>query len=379
MLRLLSFVAALCLALLPGSGGAASRHDPDSTPAAIDAIDASTGAILRGDGRGALAALAAVPADEFAGFDSQYRACMFARLDRDSPPWLAGSVDDPLARNVLHAYQTYWWRALRSPDRRDVLEDVLLERLRALVGADRNAAADLDTIEPAIQAALEARGYHAQLGRTPPLRELMLWRRQDTRDFEVALPEGTQQVQVVLLDDFVTLGWSAYGRCDRGSNGGWATEEKLFAVVPAYENQGGLQGEAFRVVFLGHEAQHFADKHRFPGLASWELEYRAKLVELVQGEAVGTRRLRSFLTSQGDDPDAPHPYANARVVADLRAKLGAAPDEVPRQRLQQAALQLLREDTQRRLTRVPTPPERPARDGSTVEAQSNVRTSRVDR
>ena len=69
---------------------------------------------------------------------------------------------------------------------------------------------------------------------------------------------------------------------------------------------------------------------------------------MIQAETVGAKRLRGFITAQGDDPDSPHTYANKRLVADLRAKLGAEPDAVPRARLQAAALELLREDTQRR-------------------------------
>lgn len=342
-----------CLALCLATHAQAAKSDPRTTPAAVDAIDASAGAILRGDARDALSALAAVPASEYAGFDAQYRACVQARFERSGPPWLAGGVDDPLVRDVLHAYQNYWWHALRAPGGRAALETALLQRVRELLDLAPEQALDFDALEPRVVDALAARGHHALLGRTPPLRELMLWRRQDTRDYDVPLPEGRHRVRVALLDDFVSLGWSAYGRCDRGSTGGWATKEGLFAVVPAYE--GGLDGEAFRVVFLGHETQHFADQNRFPGMASWELEYRAKLVELIQAEDVSARRLRGFLTSQGDDPDAPHPYANKRVVADLRATLRAEPDRVPRPQLQAAALDLLRADTQRRLQGGTTP------------------------
>src|SRR5690606_16940761 len=315
--------------------------------AADDAIAESVSAILQGDSARALRALAAVPAGEYRGFDAQYRACMFTRFDRASPPWLAGGIDDPLVQDVLHAYQDYWWRALAQPSRRDAMDERLLQRLRTLLGDAGAGAHDFAAVEPLLVAELERRGYHALMDRTPPLRELMLWRSQESREFDVALPGGSHRVRVELLDDFLTLGWTAYGRCDRGSNGGWATEDALYAVVPAYRVRGGLDDDTFKVVFLAHEAQHFADKNRFTGLADWELEYRAKLVELAQAGDVGEKRLRSFITSQGDDMDAPHPYANTRVISDLRERLGAEPDAVPRARLQAAALELLEDDTKR--------------------------------
>ncbi|WP_149195817.1 hypothetical protein [Luteimonas suaedae] len=346
-MKTILFLACLALLVAPGTT-AQARPLPESAPAARAAVAEADSAVLQGDVARALRALSAVPADAFRGPDRDQRACMLGRFDRRAPPYLAAAVDDPLVRDVLAAYQTYWWRALTAPVKRAELERALSRELRALLAsADvETAGDDLDALEQPLSAALAQRGYHAVLGRTPPLRELMLWRRQDERAFEVDLPEGQQRVRVDLLDDFAALGWSAYGRCDYGSNGGWATAEKLFAVVPVYRE--GLDSEKFRVVFLGHEAQHFADQNRFPDLQPWELEYRAKLVELSMAETVSEKRLRGFMTAQSDDTDSPHTYANKRVVADLRTKLDADPDAVPLTRLQSAAHELLLEDSARR-------------------------------
>ncbi|RNF84448.1 hypothetical protein EER27_08740 [Lysobacter psychrotolerans] len=306
--------------------------------------------MLRGDGAQALQALTAVPVEEFAGADRDYRSCMHDRFARSASPPMVGTIEDPFARSVLASYQAYWWTALTTPSRKAELETNLQQDLRKLLGEPAGAAPDFDALEALLRAELEKRGYHALTGLTPPLRELMLWRKQTRRDYDVALPEGPQRVRVELLDDFVSLGWGAYGRCDRGSTGGWATEEALFAVVPVYKD--GLESDAFQVVFLGHEAQHFADKHRFKDLENWELEYRAKLVELVQaGATLSQKRLGGFITSQGSDPAAPHPYANKQVVDALAKRLGSSPDTVPLAQLQDAAREELFADTRRRLSK----------------------------
>jgi len=104
-------------------------------------------------------------------------------------------------------------------------------------------------------------------------------------------------------------------------------------------------------VFLGHETPHLADQNAFPGIESWKLEYRAKLVELAQAREVSAERLAYMITAQGDDIGSPHTYANKRVVADLAARLGRSPDQVDLDTLQGAARQQLREDTQRRRAR----------------------------
>lgn len=335
---------------LTAAVSAAHATPPASTPAATAAIAESTNAILQGDSQRAVTALRASPAAGFVDKDAVYRACMLARHG-DAPVFATDAIADGFARQVLHDYQDYWWHAMKAPQQRAQLEARLLATLRKRIGPAANDAKDMDALEPILQGQLLAHGYRAQLGRTLPLRELMMWRKQETRPWKVELPEGPYTVKVELLDDWVSRGWTSYGRCERGSAGGWATAEALYAVVPSYTE--GLDSEAFRVVFLGHETQHFADQNAFPGMASWELEYRAKLVELAQAREVSAKRLGSFITAQGDDPDSPHTYANKHVVADLTARLGAAPDKVSIERLQQAARDQLAEDTARRRAAVP--------------------------
>ena len=157
--------------------------------------------------------------------------------------------------------------------------------------------------------ALKKEGFHSLQGRTGLLRELMIWSKQEEKLMRVALPEGEHDVKVVLLDGFKSFGWGEYATCGRASTGGWATADALFAVVARYTS---LDHEEFRVTFLGHEAQHFADKIRFKNLKSWELEYRAKLTELARADTTRAKVVGKFIDDQGDDPASPHSYANRR-------------------------------------------------------------------
>lgn len=349
--RALAPYALACLTLaaagvLPVSAADMSK---DTAPAAKQAVDASVGAALQGDANAALAALDAVPAEQFTGFAAEYRRCMHGRFGRDAPPYLAGGIDDAFAREVLWTYQAYWWHALTAPDTREAQADALLQRLRALVGPAADDANDFETLEPLLSAKLLEHGFHALQGLTPPLRELMLWRSEEVREYDVALPEGPQRVEVHLLDDFAAWGWSHFARCGLGSNGGWTTDEAIYAVRPRYPD---LQAESYRFSLLGHEGQHFADKQRWK-LENWELEYRAKLTELTLAQARSQKLLHNFSRAQGDDKDAPHPYANKRVLAALREQLGGGEDldlaQVPLHDLQQAAREILLQDTRRRM------------------------------
>lgn len=277
---------------------------------------------------------------------------MLDRFDAANPA-LALPESDTDTQAIVRLYQTYWWRALDQPGQRALHEAALLASLRTHLDLDEADAPDASAVEAAVKSRLGLNGYHALLGRTPPLRELMTWRQQDSRILNVDLPGGSETVRAELLDNFLSLGWAHYASCGKRYTGGWATQDALFAVMPAYD--GGMQSEEFRVVFLSHEAQHFADKRRYAALEAWELEYRAKLVELALATELGPKRLSSMLSTQGDDPKIPHPYANRRVIEGLRRTLPQPLDAVPFERIKLAAIGLLEQDTRKRQSHTQRP------------------------
>jgi hypothetical protein len=331
----------------------AGNNDDITTAAGEDAIGRSTKAALQGNAKLAAASLQGVPRSHFAGKDIKYRRCMIQRFGPKSLPPTRPDAGDPFVSEVLGLYQTYWWHALMSPAERQQYGDRLQHGLSALVG-ESLVISDWDALDEHVARELRARGYYSQLGNTPPLRELMIWRKQDSFLREVRLPERTYPVHLEVLNDFVTRGWSSYARCDRGSNGGWATDERLFAVAPAFPQ--GLDSEAFRASLLGHETQHFADLQQFPGLTAWELEYRAKLTELWMSRDSLRFLLSKFNRDQGDDEQVPHLFANRRVIRDVQAYLsahGSTParedlSDVPDDRLRAAAVDVLTRDTRTR-------------------------------
>lgn len=325
---------------------AAQAPAPDSSPAAREAIQAASGQALQGDMAPALAALRAVPADQFAGPAAAWRACI---LDRFTGAAHDSAIADlpQVAGRALALYRGYWRAGLLAPATRGAEEDGLRRGLAALLGAAPDAT--MDALESLLTTRLEAEGLHALTGVTAPFRELMLWRRQTGEDRAVDLPEGPHRTHVVLLDDFLSFGWAGYATCDRSHTGGWVRPDGIYAVVPGWSD---LNGEQYLVSFLGHESQHFADKEKYGELPSWVLEYRAKLTELALADTTLAHLLGAFAHNQGDDMEIPHSYANKRVLAALRARLGLAAgtalDAVPPAALRAAAIAELRADSARR-------------------------------
>lgn len=312
------------LLLAPLLGLALAGKAPPATtatsPAGREAIQAAAGHALQGDIAPALAALRSVPAEEYAGPAAALRACILDRFGAGAHDPAPADLP-PTAGRALGLYRAYWRAALLAPGSRAAEEESLRRALAAMLGLAPTAT--MDSAETALGARLEAEGVHALTGVTAPLRELMLWRRQGEEDRAVALPEGIHNTHVVLLDEFLSYGWAGYATCDRSITGGWVRPDGIYAVRPGW---GDLDDEHYLVSFLAHESQHFADKERFGELASWVLEYRAKLTELALADRTQAELLEAFAHNQGDDQAIPHSYANKRVLVALRLRLGLAPD-----------------------------------------------------
>jgi hypothetical protein len=321
-----------------------------SSESASTSIRSAIGSILQADGPKARLSLQAIPDSDLNRKDATFRACALARLDG---PALEAAVISPathkpdkFTQRLVTIYRRYWRDAAANPEKRSDLEKTLLADLNGLLG---RAFATIDATEPLMAARLRHRGFHMMKGRTGYLQELMVWAHEDKKVHTVALPEESNATTVFYMDKFVSLGWSNYLTCDRSGTGGWTDEHGLHVVVPNYTS---LTDENFRVNFLAHESQHFADKRRYKTIKDWELEYRAKLVELAYAVATKDAILSRFESSQSDDPAEPHSYANRQLLKAMRARLRLTPDEklsaVPVSALHEAAIAELRADTARR-------------------------------
>jgi hypothetical protein len=276
-----------------------------------DAISQASGAALQADARRALEILDRIDAAAIPREDLQFVSCMRERFGRTLSSERSGP--NGVTSHALAIYRSYWHSSLTNPAKRSERERTLDASLRTWLGAGK--ASDLDAL---LNKRIEASGAHSLQGRTGLLRELMIWDKQNEQLIDVQLPEGAYKVKVVFLTDFESFGWSHYATCGRRATGGWATDKALYAVVPRYDS---LDSEAFRVTFLGHETQHFADKARFENLQPWELEYRAKLTELALADRTMPKLLGKFIEDQSNDTASPHSFANRAVIRDMISRL----------------------------------------------------------
>lgn len=87
-------------------------------------------------------------------------------------------------------------------------------------------------------------------------------------------------------------------------------------VKSAYD----FDSEAFQVSLLKHEAQHVRDLARDPNMSSEDLEYRAKLVELIY---TGERNLLEQFAREADCADRSngHVSASDRIIKGFARRL----------------------------------------------------------
>ena len=271
---------------------------------------------------------------------------------------IATDAADPWVRSALMAYLRHFTRLFELHEDRLASESALADDLAQVIGDGRIGTADEDMVrfEAKLQQGFRDRGHHFLGGRTPPHYGAYVWLRSETRRFTVTLPGSEPiEVDVHFMHDFLIRGWLHWKTLGAQGAGGWYKQDDpewsdgLYCVADRYEEPIETNPK-FVVSLLGHEAQHVADERAFPGMSSVELEYRAKLVELI-GYASVADRLRFFIDDAADDPESPHPYAAHLIVDRLARRIVHAPsvdpdwEAVPYDRIRDEARAMLDEDT----------------------------------
>lgn len=188
------------------------------------------------------------------------------------------SHEDPWIESVINTYRYYFVEVLTNKALYSVAETNLLERLNRHLPVDKKGT-DMNTTEENLEAIFKEKGFYFLGGKVEPHYGPFIWKTTEKRMYHVDIPDTTEAVQVCFLDDFLLLSWLHFATFGEVYAGGWAKEDALYCILPNYRNK--LDTDVFLVSFLKHEAQHYSDYKQFPMLRAQDLEYRAKLVELI--------------------------------------------------------------------------------------------------
>lgn len=224
---------------------------------------------------------------------------------------------------ILALYQQYYRDAFYLGAGTELAEENLRTRLAGFLGIARGGAELSDMEQNQIAELFSGQGLHFLGGKTSGYCGPYVWQTTEIRTYEVELPDGIQPYTVKLLDGFIARSWMDYLSFGKIGPGGWTEDNGIInCVTSAYD----LESEDFKVSLLKHEAQHARDLSAHRDMPSEELEYRAKLVELIYSRE---RNLLERFVREADSSDKRngHSTASDRIVKGYAGMLGKDPAE----------------------------------------------------
>lgn len=227
---------------------------------------------------------------------------------------------EPGITALLKIYQGYWRQALLDNSRS--YDSMLIEQVAGYLKQHHPPAANLvahaDSIDTYLAGFIKAQHlYTTGFGKTGKFYDLLVWKTQRDTTYSFSLSNERTVSRVILMNDFITLGWEEYATLNKYYPGGWATKEALYCVQKAYD----MNSENFLISYLAHESRHFADFKRFPKLTSADLEYRAKLTELSMAKKTLYDIIAFFSRNANQQSENGHAVANYCVVRDMSKAL----------------------------------------------------------
>lgn len=217
--------------------------------------------------------------------------------------------------SLLGIYTTYWTRSLLGEYEFEDGKQWLQKEIKRLLikhGFEKLLKNHSDSMSALDQALLQQDIFFDR-SLASPWYDLLLWKSQHQRQLEIELTDQRLELNVIFMDDFISLGWTDFATLGMTSSGGWAAVDAIYCVSWAWNHD----SENFAVSFLKHEGRHSADFRTFPSLGVIDLEYRAKLTELAFARTTLPRIVANFTANSVPNRDSPHAFANYLVTRDL--------------------------------------------------------------
>lgn len=232
-------------------------------------------------------------------------------------------TDNDQINELLKLFHSYWIHVFTKPAEQKIADKNLEEKVISLLKqqpqfAKLSKGKLAKSTSDYCNQYIESLGYYGNaFGKTAHIRDIFLWKKTDTKQHDITLLDNQVSVEVNEMSGFVSKGCLGFATFDRSHAGGWASKEALFAVIESYDTT----SEDYEISYLHHEGQHFSDYQNFPKLKGPDLEYRAKLTELVLLNDGFWDKLDRFIRNGANLPNQAHPIANFRVIEHLSQRL----------------------------------------------------------
>ncbi len=212
--------------------------------------------------------------------------------------------------NILMAYQQYYRDVFYLSAGKEEAEAKLRDRLIEMMGITDQSIELCDIEQHQLVELFKRHGFFFMGGKSGGYYGPCIWRTTETVSYEVELPDGIQTYSVKHLDGFIVRSWIDHLSFGEIGPGGWADSDGYINCVRSAWD---FDSEDFRISLLKHEAQHIWDLQVDKNMSSEDLEYRAKLVELIYSE--GRNLLQAFAQEAGSaDKSNGHAMAAYRIM-----------------------------------------------------------------
>ncbi len=253
--------------------------------------------------------------------DEEFVGDFLQRFGEDVDRSQYESSGDNEIDQLLTIFRTYWRKSLLDTES-NYMMDLGKEVIPFLMKnySKFNSPAQRDSLGNHLADYIRSRGFYTteQVNPQGRLVDLLIWNEEIDSMFTVAVSKTeTTEVRVVLMDDFVTLGWMEYATLGAHHPGGWTTENALHCVIESYD----MESENFKVSYLAHEARHFLDKQIWSELSDADLEYRSKLTELSLTRKSTYELIEFFMNNSNQASVNGHQVANHFLIENLSKKL----------------------------------------------------------
>ncbi len=304
---------------------------------------------MQGDIREAISSLEGVDEDN-SNEAGKLRTKMIDRFQKREITRYTENADVNL---YIDIYQKYWQESMMTDQPQELLDSMLRGQVVDFLMPEFPEIREKDSeedIKSFSEKFLNDRGFESNAyGRTSHLMDLFVWKRSEIRRYRVGLIEDTVEVDVYFMMDPILIGWLDYATFGHAHAGGWATREALYSFPGSYD----LNSEDFKISYLCHEGQHFQDYIDYPNLRSMDLEYRAKLIELIKLEEFFWRKMERFIHNGAPIKEQAHPFANYTLIRQLSQEYFKEErmtdmdqwKEVPKERIKESCLRLFDEHT----------------------------------
>lgn len=252
----------------------------------------------------------------------QWKNKMYARFVLKDEV-IENSTDNKVINDISKIYREYWREELLKENPKNRTDTILYKHLTHYLISNKLTNLPKDSLSKTIKddselkRIIESQGFKADFKFRNGLQEVFIWDKETVKNYNVVLPKQTINARVVFIENYHLTGYDYYASAGSSQVGGWAVKESatLFCNKGSYD----IDSEDFKISYLKHESLHFTDLNDYPNLSASDLEYRAKVIELMYcTEETIYERIEDFISGANkSDRNHSHPYANYILIENL--------------------------------------------------------------